>query len=59
MTPLPSLSQMGVNTLQDWAKLPADIRRRTARAAAKLPYKDSPRSRWEKVRVDAVKAGGK
>lgn len=57
MTPLPSLSLLGVATLQDWAKLPADIRRRTARAAARLPYKDTPRSRWEANRTPHTTKG--
>lgn len=38
-------------TVQDWLQLPADIRKSTAKAAAKLPYKDSTRSRWEAQRT--------
>jgi hypothetical protein len=58
-TPMPALSLMGVTTLADWSKLPASIRRRTARAAAKFPYVDSPRSRWERAAVAAAKGGAR
>lgn len=46
-------------TLDDWYALPKDIRKRTAKAASKLPYKDSPRSRWEVFRAASVPKKGK
>jgi hypothetical protein len=59
MTPAELLTSLGITTLAQWAALPADVRKRTARAARQLPYVDSPKSRWEANRVAAVKAGGK
>lgn len=56
-TPVLLLASWSVTTtLQDWAKLPASIRRRTARAASLLPHRDTPRSRWEANRTAAVTA---
>lgn len=40
-------------TLTIWRQYPPDVQKRTARAAAALPYKDTPRSRWEASQVSA------
>jgi hypothetical protein len=59
-TPVLLLSAWSTTTtLRDWAAFPPELRKRTARAASLLPHKDSPRSRWERARVEAAKAGAK
>ena len=34
-------------TLISWLDYPPEVRKRTLEAAKRLPYKDSPRSKWE------------
>lgn len=48
VNPPPLLSAWSVTTtLADWLKYPHDLKLRTVKYAMKLPYKDSPRSKWE------------
>jgi hypothetical protein len=54
-TPAELLASLGITTLSQWAALPVELRRKTARAAAKLPYVDSSKSRWEAARVASVR----
>lgn len=42
-------------TLTIWLQYPVDVQKRTARAAATLPYKDTPRSRWESSKVSVLR----
>jgi hypothetical protein len=42
-TPLMLTAWSTTTTLADWEKLPVDLRKRTARAAASLPYTDNRR----------------
>ena len=42
------LSEWSVTTTPlDWLNYPPEVRKRTLEAAKRLPYKDSPRSKWE------------
>lgn len=54
-TPLLLSAWSVTTTLVDWQKLPADVRERTLRAAQSLPFKDTPRSRWEAGRAAVAK----
>lgn len=54
-TPLLLTAWSVTTTLADWLALPADVRKRTTKAAQSLPYKDTARSRWEAGRAAAAK----
>lgn len=46
-------------TLNTWMQYPAEIRHRTQSAARHLPYKDTPRSRWEAQAARVIKPSKK